>query len=178
MQIEGDRKPPGFIDKYCAAFVDHYGLRHKRLLDVGCGPGDYVTAFHRCSVIAHGVDKFARDNANYADVEKELPFPDKTFDCIHSKSLVEHVINIENTIFEMHRVLKPGGICLMLTPDLLAAKWSFWGDIRHVTPFNKAKLAQLLSFAEFHSITCERFTKWPHGWRRPLRGMLIASGVK
>ena len=45
-----------------------------------------------------------------------LPFKDATFDYVFSIYVLEHVPNAEIAIREMHRVLKPGGICYSLIP--------------------------------------------------------------
>ena len=177
MQLESDRKPPGFIERYCGYITKMCGKWYGPMLDVGCGDGRYVDHF-RAHYQAVGIDKFSRDHDTYGDAEKEIPYPSHYFSVVHSKSLIEHTQDIEFVILEMWRVLKPGGMCVMLTPDINAAKFSFWGDIGHVNPFNQSKLAQLFSFADFKCIECGLFTKWPHGWRKPLRGMLIATGTK
>lgn len=45
-----------------------------------------------------------------------LPFRDETFDYVFSIYVLEHVPNPEFAIKEMHRVLKPGGICYSFIP--------------------------------------------------------------
>ncbi len=55
------------------------------------------------------------------DVRKGLPYPDNTFDGIYAFHISEHLDWHENTAFnqELLRILKPGGICRLSTPDLL-----------------------------------------------------------
>ncbi len=45
-----------------------------------------------------------------------LPFKDSSFDYVFSIFVLEHVPNPELAIEEMHRVLKPGGICYAFIP--------------------------------------------------------------
>lgn len=45
-----------------------------------------------------------------------LPFADNTFDGVVSESLLEHVLEPEQAIAEMHRVLKPGGKVYAMIP--------------------------------------------------------------
>jgi ubiquinone/menaquinone biosynthesis C-methylase UbiE len=181
MQLESDAKPPGFIERYCEYILETVDIwRHRpfvRLLDVGCGNGAYVSKWNN-HIDAEGIDKYACNHDTYGDAEKEIPYPDEYFDVVHSKSLIEHTKNIEQVILEMHRVLRADGVCVMLTPDIEKAKWGFYGDIGHVTPFNNSKLYQLLDYADFTKVSVSRFTQWPHGWKKPLKGMLIATGVK
>jgi len=54
------------------------------------------------------------------DIRKRHPFPDDTFDAIHSNHVVEH-LTVEETgsyLAETQRVLKPGGIFRLAVPDL------------------------------------------------------------
>ena len=44
--------------------------------------------------------------------QDKWPFPDNYFDCIYSKSLMEHLEYPQKYLYEAKRVLKPGGkIC-------------------------------------------------------------------
>ena len=57
---------------------------------------------------------------NYYDVRKEFPFNDHSFDAVYALHIVEHLVYKENLSFmrEVNRVLKPGGILRISTPDL------------------------------------------------------------
>lgn len=46
----------------------------------------------------------------------DLPFADKTLDAITCIAVLEHVKNPFKAVSEMHRVLKPGGLCLIYVP--------------------------------------------------------------
>jgi SAM-dependent methyltransferase len=45
-----------------------------------------------------------------------LPFPENSFDGVVCETLLEHVLEPEQVIAEMHRVLKPGGKCYVMMP--------------------------------------------------------------
>ena len=45
-----------------------------------------------------------------------LPWPDDTFDIIFSRHVMEHTYSVEQTLKEIQRVLRPGGIVLAITP--------------------------------------------------------------
>lgn len=59
-------------------------------------------------------------NIQICDVRKRLPFRDNSFDACYSSHVVEHVFRDEALALlkEMRRVLKPGGVCRTLVPDL------------------------------------------------------------
>lgn len=56
----------------------------------------------------------------FMDATKPFPFPDKSFDCIFSEHMIEHITLDEGKfmINECYRVLKPGGRLRITTPDL------------------------------------------------------------
>lgn len=51
---------------------------------------------------------------------QNLPFDDEAFDCIVCNAVLEHVPEPELAIFEMHRILRPGGQIWIETPFLQA----------------------------------------------------------
>jgi predicted SAM-dependent methyltransferase len=56
----------------------------------------------------------------YLDVTERLPFPDNSFDYIYSEHLIEH-IPLDAALRHLrdcHRILKPGGVVRLSTPDL------------------------------------------------------------
>jgi SAM-dependent methyltransferase len=102
-------------------------LRAKRILDIGCGLGMYVSQFRNFSDDVHGVDvdpdKVAQGsqylpNLRVAPAE-ELPFADDSFDVILLNEVIEHVDDDRRTIHEAHRVLAPGGHIVIYAPNRL-----------------------------------------------------------
>ena len=96
-----------------------------RLLDIGCSVGCTVEAAKRRGWHAIGVDvsddavaycKQRGLNCHVVDHVK-LPFNDETFDVVTSWHVVEHVSNVTETLNEWRRVLRPGGVLVMETPD-------------------------------------------------------------
>jgi SAM-dependent methyltransferase len=53
-----------------------------------------------------------------ADLNNPLPFEDETFDCVFGFSVLEHLLNGCAFMREAHRVLKPGGRLVLLTPNI------------------------------------------------------------
>lgn len=56
----------------------------------------------------------------YMDVTRPLPLPDKSVDVVFSEEVIEHVSLPDGRAMlkECHRVLKPGGVLRLTTPDL------------------------------------------------------------
>src|SRR5438477_4475826 len=100
-------------------------LEGKRILDVGCGIGAYVTKFRAFSDDVFGVDvdeekiqEAARALPHVLPAEAEaLPFRDDTFDVILLHEVIEHVRNDRETIREAVRCLRPGGDVIIFAPN-------------------------------------------------------------
>jgi len=66
----------------------------------------------------HGEGVFRK--LHYLDLCKPLPFPDDSVDAIFSSHVLEHLFmdEVERLIDQCYRVLRPGGICRVVVPDL------------------------------------------------------------
>jgi SAM-dependent methyltransferase len=112
-----------------AAFVDRLTRVVKPtddVLDLGAGTGAlnaYSLRGRARRVV--GIDMDVRVGANPlldAGVLGDgclLPFRDNSFDVVFSIYVLEHVERPKEFVAEIQRVLRPGGVCLMLTPNLL-----------------------------------------------------------
>jgi ubiquinone/menaquinone biosynthesis C-methylase UbiE len=49
----------------------------------------------------------------HGDAEN-MPFDDRTFDVVYSNGVIHHTPNTHQVVAEMHRVLKPGGIAIVM----------------------------------------------------------------
>jgi len=56
------------------------------------------------------------DHGVAADVCRPLPFKDASADVVATRSVLEHLADSESLFTEIHRVLRPGGICLHVLP--------------------------------------------------------------
>lgn len=66
----------------------------------------------------------------------ELPFPDNSFDFVVSSEVIEHTPRPYDAIPELYRVLKPGGILVLTTPNKL---WFFsiWiANVLNLRPYD------------------------------------------
>jgi ubiquinone/menaquinone biosynthesis C-methylase UbiE len=138
-----------------------------RLLDVGCGRGEYVEIFNKLGFDAFGVDLEATaDKTKKVNLEDEkIPYPDNFFDFIMCKSAIEHIRNVYHLTSEMYRVLKPGGKIVIMTCDWQALYKIFYLDVDHKTPFMKWSLNDLLLRYDFKEVKVENFYCLPYTWK-------------
>ena len=101
-------------------------LNNKELLDAGCGTGwtslkasergATVTSMDVGPDLLEQVKKKCKTKCVVGSV-LNLPFKDNTFDIVVSTEVIEHVTDPYLAIREMYRVLKPGGVLALTTPN-------------------------------------------------------------
>ena len=95
---------------------------NSRVLDLGCGSGALLqllcdahenSSFHGCDVSSTAVNLAASALGDRAAVEifdaRATGYPDDEFDVVISCGLLEHVPDANRVLFEINRILKPGG---------------------------------------------------------------------
>ena len=97
----------------------------KRLLDLSCGGGDTAEMLaklgYRVVATDFGPPPPMKGVARVAgvDLNSFLPFQSASFDAVDLVEVIEHIENQPQLIREIARVLKPGGVVLISTPNVL-----------------------------------------------------------
>ena len=132
-----------------------------RLLDVGCATGGFLHlvglsgSWEICGVEPNAdAAHYARDRFGLDVVEgtlRDALFSDAYFDVVTMWEVIEHLHDPRSTLLEIHRVLKPGGMLVISTPNLSSWGAAFFGrywmglDVpRHLYVFSPRTLRQLL----------------------------------
>jgi|HubBroStandDraft_2_1064218.scaffolds.fasta_scaffold32806_2 glycosyltransferase involved in cell wall biosynthesis len=130
-----------------------------RVLDAGCGS----------SLIVQSINNVVGMDFNYAKLRYlrryeiplvnasafALPFKDGSFDCVVSSQVIEHIRYDESIFSEMCRVLRPGGMIILGTPDYATIGWRIIEPVygflmpggykdEHITHYTLAQLTEIL----------------------------------
>jgi ubiquinone/menaquinone biosynthesis C-methylase UbiE len=133
------------ISTYNSTLKFEYELRESRLkkcqrmmeslppghmLDIGCSTGDWALYWQSRRWQCSGIDidrehlAIALDRgveARFCDLNRDsLPFTDATFDLIFAGEVIEHLVDTDFFLTELHRCLRPGGVVLITTPNLVS----------------------------------------------------------
>jgi SAM-dependent methyltransferase len=108
------------------ALVRRYITRESTVLDLGCGRGGVVELFWRDVKVAAGLDPDAHSLIKHraqgmpllTGRGEQLPFTGESFDLIVCLWVLEHLRSPQSVLQEVHRVLRPGGHFVFLTPNL------------------------------------------------------------
>lgn len=107
-----------------------------RVLDVGCGPGHLARELAAAvgpegAVSAVDVSPDMLSLARASATVKfdltygtELPYPDDTFDAVVATQVYEFVEPLSDALRELHRVLRPGGVAVILDTDWDSVVWA------------------------------------------------------
>ena len=131
-----------------------------QILEVGCGGGALLSrliAHGSCHVV--GVD-WLRTSVNLARRRNSrarllqgdacaLPFPDGRFDKVVAQHLIEHFDDTKRVLTEWHRVLKPKGVLVIVTPNIDYPHPEWFEDPTHRHIFSEADLRDHLNGAGF-----------------------------
>jgi ubiquinone/menaquinone biosynthesis C-methylase UbiE len=96
-------------------------------LDVGSGQGRLIELvhnhFHTESSACDYTEKLMKLPGQKVDVanlnSQPLPYPDHRFDLVTATEIIEHLEHYREALREFFRVLKPGGLCVLSTPNVL-----------------------------------------------------------
>jgi len=139
-----------------------------RVLDIGCGYGETLAYMEAKGCDVYGVDA----DRNVAEVAKRYGFKihigifdngiykKNFFDYVTMNQVIEHVTDPHQVLKNIHEVLKPGGFCVLSTPNangwgarIFGWKWLNWHVPYHQQFFSEQSI-QLL--ATEHGFTVDK----------------------
>jgi SAM-dependent methyltransferase len=170
--------------EYPDKLARYLSLRYKipkgsKILDLGCGRGEFLRGFIRCGLNGYGVDQSSMAKSVcpgseilQSDLENNpLPYNDNSFDTVFSKSVLEHFYYPEKLVMEIYRVVRPGGLVITMVPDWESIYKIFYDNYTHRTPFTVNSLKEIFLINGFDDVKSEKFRQlpflWSHPWLKP-----------
>jgi 2-polyprenyl-3-methyl-5-hydroxy-6-metoxy-1,4-benzoquinol methylase len=147
------------------AYVVAEAYVHGDLLEVGCGEGRGVdvlmpkarsfTAVDKLEPVINGLQK---KHPAGKFLSMSIPpldgLPDNQYDSVVSFQVIEHIENDRLYLNEIHRVMKPGGIALLTTPNRkLSLSRNPWHVREYLADELKALALTIFSQVEMKGIT-------------------------
>jgi SAM-dependent methyltransferase len=142
----------------CSDFFQRYIDPDAMLLDLGCGWGEFSNNIFAGKKYAMDLNPDAADRLN-GDVEliaqdcsAPWPLADNSLDIVFTSNFLEHLpqkIDIERTMKEVQRCLKPGGKIIALGPNIRLLPGEYWDFWDHHVQISDRSLAELLKMNEF-----------------------------
>lgn len=155
-------------------------MNGERVLDLGCGYGYYSDYFDSIGANALGVDgskkmieiargRYPSTEFVIADIEKQLPFENESFDIVFSNQVLMDIENIDFVFSECKRVLKKSGIFWfsIVHPCFYDCRW-----VTDKNGFQSAKIIE--KYIDCYQITNEFWGETEH-FHRPLSFYLNAA---
>lgn len=131
--------------------LQNYSKNKKFALDVGCAMRPYHDDY-RCKYIGLDLPTRTYDNLKpdiFAEGSK-LPFQDNMFDLLVSYAVIPYVPHIDQFLDEMHRVLEPNGVAIIIIMNLRGLALHPTTDFKN--RYSSAMLNQKLKEHKFKSI--------------------------
>jgi 2-polyprenyl-3-methyl-5-hydroxy-6-metoxy-1,4-benzoquinol methylase len=148
----------------------------KAVLDIGSGEGYGSSILGQVAAKVNGTDllaeavDFARQHYGTESVIfsqgdlRDIPHPDAAFDVVVSFETLEHVTEHERFVAEIKRVLRPGGLLVMSSPDR-----DVYLRGLQPNPFHRRELNR----NEFSALLAQFFAHYRLGQQRSLTGAVL-----
>jgi len=121
------RPPP--LDMWVNKIIQHGEINENSIvLDVGCGTGRFPLGIlsskkaliyalePSINMLSKAVAKDQSKQVSWVQGDgQNLPFRDNIFNCIYMTMVIHHIENKKTTLKEIHRTLRKGGNCIIMT---------------------------------------------------------------
>jgi 2-polyprenyl-3-methyl-5-hydroxy-6-metoxy-1,4-benzoquinol methylase len=152
-----------------------YGKKtHARLIDVGCGKGDFLVYAKNNGFDVIGMDIISPfipqlKKQGIPVVSKLSSIADESYDIVTCFDVIEHTVNPQQLLEECYRILKPDGIVFFTTPNgssiskrILKNHWWVLNPEGHYVLFTPNALTLCLKKISLNCIEMKTntFTQW------------------
>jgi SAM-dependent methyltransferase len=119
---------PGTHRAFLSFLLPYIKNRVTDILDIGAGRGNLSKLLAERGLEVTACDLYPDDflvsdvECLYADLNDNLPFAGASFDGAVAVEVMEHLAHAEKLISECSRVIRPGGILAITTPNIVSLK--------------------------------------------------------
>ena len=150
------------------------GLPEGKLLDIGCGVGDFLVLVRKKGWETTGIEPseearaIAQERIGFVPLrpEESKKLSDHSFDVITMWHVLEHIDDLKFQLSELSRLLKPNGRLIIALPNYQSFdcqyykdKWAAWDVPRHLNHFSQDTLCRIVTEAGFQTIDTLKL-KW------------------
>jgi 2-polyprenyl-3-methyl-5-hydroxy-6-metoxy-1,4-benzoquinol methylase len=147
--------------------INSFDSEEKKLLDVGCGTGDFLKVARDNQWTVSGIEPNEnaraiankKSNNSVFDIEHLLKFESNSFDVITLWHVLEHLPKLESHIAIFESLLKPNGRLVIAVPNYKSYDAShyknFWAafDVpRHLWHFSQTSISRLVGIKNMEVI--------------------------
>ncbi|MFC2036378.1 class I SAM-dependent methyltransferase [Chloroflexota bacterium] len=147
-----------------------------RLLEIGSGQGGFLKLLEQKGWEVHGIDISAECTAYAQDVHGlnnvmiadllDADLDGDFFDIVVMNHVIEHLPDPKSYLDEVYRVLKPGGVLCISTPNIDSLQARVFGEYwralsvpLHLVLFSPNTLSEMLAETGYSVITISHFSK-------------------
>lgn len=159
--------------KRCSAVIREVSNKGK-ILDIGCSTGIFLQGMEARGWQTYGVEpssyasQYARERFGL-DVRtcylEEAGFQDNFFDVVTLWDVLEHINQPQETLIEIRRILRPGGLIMANIPNpdswesvWFGKYWLGWDIPRHLVIFSQDTLIKLFEKVDLDHVKTRSFT--------------------
>ncbi len=146
-----------YLEKYT-------GKSSENVIDIGCGYGDFINNINAKNRYAIDLNPDAAGYLSdaikfYSTKATDLScIADSSIDIAFSSNLLEHLTDdeLEKSISEFWRILKPGGLFITMQPNFYYAYREYFDDFTHKKIFSHESLKDFFQANNFKMLAMEK----------------------
>ena len=164
-------------------FFQRHVARDSRVLDLGCGYGEFINHIEAGQKFGMDLNPSARTHLASSvtlfeqDCSAPWPLPDASLDVVFTSNFFEHLPDkstLGRTLAEAHRCLAPGGRLIALGPNIRYLPGEYWDFWDHYLPLTERSLSEgLENFGFTIAASHPRFLPYRMAGTRPVPAVLI-----
>jgi SAM-dependent methyltransferase len=167
------------------SFFNRWIPPNATVLDLGCGYCEFINQVTASKKFAMDLNPQARERAQSGiqillqDCSQRWQIPDQSLDVVFTSNFFEHLATkaqLESTLVEAYRCLKPGGRLLAMGPNIRYLPGAYWDFFDHHLALTHLSLAEVLKNVGFQiEVNIDRFLPYTMSQGRTYPGWVLRA---